>query len=111
MEEDGVEGAQIVADAATGALRLVDAGAHRLQGDLALLDPSKHASGCGSSLGDAGWDIFWTLNTTGDKDAFGHRRYRVQLGMLLDIPAIGAAGDAEQLGNLLGVVARFQTAG
>ncbi len=55
VEEDGVERAQVVADAAAGAFVLVDAGAHRFQGDLALLDASQDAGGGRCALRRRWW--------------------------------------------------------
>ena len=40
VEDDGVERAHVVADPAAGAFILIHAGAHRFQGNLALLDVS-----------------------------------------------------------------------
>ena len=101
VEEDGVEGAQVVADAAAGALFLVDGGAHRFQGDFLLLDLAQDAGGGSGALCHAGRDILGALDAAGDVDAFGHGGDRVQLGVPFDQPAVCAAGDAEQFGDCL----------
>ena len=111
MEEDGIERAQGVADAAAGALLLVDGGADRFEGNFLLLDLAQDAGRRGRALRDTGRDIFRTLDTAGDVDAFGHGRHRVQLGMSFDEPAVRPAGNAEQFGHLLRVMAGFQTGG
>ena len=104
MEENGIERAQVVADAAARAFFFDHAGSHRFQCNLSLLDPAEHARCRSCTLRHAGGNIFRSLGAAGDKDAFGHRRNRVELRVLFDEPAVGAAGDAELLANFFGIM-------
>ena len=53
-------------------------------------------------------DVARAERAAGGEDALGHRRHRVELGVALDDPALGAAGDAEPAGDLVGVGLRLQ---
>ena len=61
VEDDGVVGAQVVADAAAGAVLLVDVGPHRLHHHRALADEAQHAGRCGRALGHRVGDVLWPL--------------------------------------------------
>jgi len=83
VEDDGIEGALVVADAAAGTFLFDDGGPNRFQSQLALLDPAQHARcGCGALLRP---DIVW-------------------FGEMLPEPVLGAAWQAAQITDLFLVI-------
>src|SRR5512138_3834200 len=75
-----------------------------------LLSNDRHdARGRGRALRHTGRDVLRPLAGAGDEDTIGHRGDRVELGMLLDEPLVGAARDAELLRYFLRVGPRLQS--
>ena len=87
----------------------VDRSPDRLQVHLLLLDAAEDSRGRRGALRHRGRDVLGAADAAGDEYAFGHRRDRVQLGVLLDGPAVEAARDAEADGQLLGIGAWLET--
>ena len=100
MEDDGVVGTEVVADAAAGAQVFVDVGPHRLHHHPLLVDEPGHPRGRGCSLRHRVGDILRALRTASDEDALGHRRHRVQFGMPLHEEAVEVAAHLEELRHL-----------
>ncbi len=97
---------QAHADVAARALLGIDVGDRGFDLDGVVVDQAQHPGRRGARLGDGVGDVLGILTAAGDEDAVGDGRDRLELGVALEVEAVGAAAEAEDLRDLFGVVGR-----